>query len=229
MKIENKNMQHGNARMERKKMKIVIVDDDRIVTESLRMIVETDPEFAVAAVGYGGEEAVRLYRRERPDVLLLDIRMPDGNGLEAAREILAEFPEARILFLTTFTDDEYIIEALRLGVCGYLLKQDYKSLVPSLKAVASGQAVFGGTITEKLPALIRRGADKEPEDFGLSEREYEMICLVAEGLSNREIAEKMFLSEGTVRNYLSVILEKLSLRDRTQLACFYYQKLNREN
>ena len=164
-----------------------------------------------------------------PDLLLMDIRMADMNGLEAAEEILGKHKDAVILFLTTFSDDEYIVKALKLGVRGYLLKQDYKSLPVALHAAMDGQSVFGGAIVDKLPALMNT-ASQESSEFDyeskdITEKEYEVIQLVAEGYSNKEIAQKLFLSEGTVRNYLSTILEKLELRDRTQLAIFYLKNI----
>ena len=203
--------------------KILLVDDDELITMSLEMIITAAPEFVVAGKGQSGRQAVSLYKEIRPDVLLMDIRMEDMNGLEAAEEILAEDPNACILFLTTFSDDEYIIKALELGVRGYLLKQDYKSLIASLHAVMNGQSVFGGEVTGKLPNLMenRYSGSYDYQGAGITEKEYQVIQLVADGLSNKEIAEKIFLSEGTVRNYLSSTLEKLDLRDRTQLAIFY--------
>ena len=205
-------------------MNIVIVDDDRFVSGALKTILEVSEEITVDAVGEDGAEAVALYRRHRPDVLLMDIRMKEMSGLEAAEKILEEFPDAKILLLTTFSDDDYIVRALRLGAKGYLLKQDYASILPALQAVDSGQTVFGREVVSKLPNLIH--PQKESSDYrarDISPRELEIIRLIAEGLSNREIASELFLSEGTVRNYLSSILDKLSLRDRTQVAVFYYQ------
>ena len=205
-------------------MNIVIVDDDRFVSGALKTILEVSEEITVDAVGEDGAEAVALYRRHRPDVLLMDIRMKEMSGLEAAEKILEEFPDAKILLLMTFSDDDYIVRALRLGAKGYLLKQDYASILPALQAVDSGQTVFGREVVSKLPNLIH--PQKESYDYrarDISPRELEIIRLIAEGLSNREIASELFLSEGTVRNYLSSILDKLSLRDRTQVAVFYYQ------
>ena len=137
--------------------------------------------------------------------------------------ILKEFPQARILFLTTFLDDEYIVRALKIGAKGYILKQKFESIVPAIKAVHLGQSVFGDEIVTKLPGLLQADEAFRYADYDISEKELELISLVAKGLSNREIAQALYLSEGTVRNYLSGILEKLSLRDRTQLAVFYYQ------
>lgn len=202
-------------------MRIVIVDDDVFVSGALKTILETDKEITVADVGADGKDAVVLYKKEKPDVLLMDIRMKEKSGLEAAKEILSFDESARILLLTTFSDDEYIVKALKYGVKGYLLKQDYNSILPALKAVHLGQSVFGTEITARLPELLREKRGFDFRDKGLSEKEHEVVRLVAEGLSNKEIAAEMFLSEGTVRNYISDILEKLELRDRTQLAVYY--------
>ena len=215
-------------------MRVIIVDDDRLVAASLKTIVESDENIDVIATGNSGEEAIELFDEHKPDVLLMDIRMAGMTGLEAGEQILDKYPDARILYLTTFNDDEYIAKALFIGAKGYIIKQDFDSIIPSLKAVYGGQSVFGNEITEKLPRILL-GADKGSEDkmlsdsptglkdFGLTDQETEVVSLVAEGLSNKEIAEKLFLSEGTVRNYISNILSKLDLRDRTNLAIFYYK------
>ena len=206
-------------------MNILVVDDDILVSNALKTILESDDTLHVAGTGEDGEDAVRLYGELKPDVLLMDIRMKKLNGLDASRMILSDYPDARILLLTTFSDDEYIVKALKCGVKGYLLKQDYNSIIPAVKAVHTGQTVFGTEIISKIPDLLQKksGFDYASRDIG--EKEYTLITLVADGFSNKEIAEKMFLSEGTVRNYLSNILDKLDLRDRTQLAVFYYQHL----
>ena len=205
-------------------MRVVIVDDDSLVVASLATILAADGEIEVAGTGNSGQEAVVLYRTVNPDVLLLDIRMDGMTGIEAAEIILAGDQEARILFLTTFSDNEYIVKALQIGAKGYILKQDYESIVPSLKAVYMGQRVFGEAIMSKIPLSLNK-FNEQPglADYNLNEKEVQIITLVANGLSNKEIAGRLFLSEGTVRNYISVILEKLQLRDRTQLAIFYYQ------
>lgn len=209
-------------------MQIVIVDDDQLVALSLKTILEADPSITVAATGQDGAEAIALYRKYRPDVLLMDIQMKSMDGLQAAEEIRKLDKDAKILFLTTFSDDEYIVRALQTGAKGYILKQDYEGIVPALHAVQRGQSVFGGEIVQKIPDLI--GSNEEPFDFAafdISEKEQAIIGQVAQGRSNREIAEELYLSEGTVRNYISIVLDKLSLRDRTQLAVFYYQKIRR--
>lgn len=204
-------------------MNILIIDDDPFVCTSLRTILQADPEITVSAVGHSGEDAVSLYAAHHPDILLMDIQMGEKSGLDAAEEILAADPAANILFLTTFSDDDYIVKALRIGAKGYLIKQEIESIAPALRAVRSGQSVFGSEIVGKLPGLMHRPTAPNFSAAGIGEREQAVIELVAEGLSNREIANRLFLSEGTVRNYLSGILEKLALRDRTQLAVYYYQ------
>ena len=206
-------------------MRVVVVDDDQLVAISLKTILEADASIEVAETGYSGREAITLYKKYEPDVLLMDIRMEEINGLEAAEAIPKEYPNARILILTTFSDDEYIVKALSIGAKGYILKQDFEGIVPALKAVYGGQSVFGGEIVGKLPVLMQSKDEFHYSQYDINEKEQAIIELVAEGLSNKEIAEKLFLSEGTVRNYISVILEKLALRDRTQLAVFYYKNI----
>lgn len=205
-------------------MKLVIIDDDLLVSGALKMILEAQDGFLVAAVGSDGTEALPLYQEHEPDVLLMDIQMKEKSGLTAAAEVLQEFPQAKILLLTTFADDEYIVKALQIGTKGYLLKQDYESLVPAIQAVCSGQTVFGNEIISKIPELIQNEKTFDYAAHEINERELEIIRLIADGFSNKEIAAELFLSEGTVRNYLSSILDKLELRDRTQVAVFYYQK-----
>ncbi len=207
-------------------MRVLIIDDDPLVCQSLQTILSSHKAIEVVGQGHHGEQAIHLYRSLRPDVLLMDIRMEKMSGLAASERILEEFPAARILFLTTFSDDEYIIQALRLGAKGYLLKQDFESIVPALKAVFAGQSVFGHTVVSKMPELLKTGRQADLSVLGVSPREEEISALVAEGLSNKEIAQKLFLSEGTVRNYVSTVLEKLQLRDRTQLAIFYLKQEN---
>ena len=204
-------------------MKVVIVDDDRLVGISLKTILEAEEDISVAALGTDGSQAIALYKEHTPDILLMDIRMEGMNGLDAATEILASDPAAKILFLTTFSDDEYIIRALRLGAKGYLLKQDFESIVPALHAVFGGQNVFGSEVVKKIPTILGNAKDTDPKELPLNEKEFEIMRLVAEGLNNKEIATTLFLSEGTIRNYLSSTLEKLELRDRTQLAIYYYK------
>lgn len=206
-------------------MKVIIVDDDPFVCISLKTILQAEPGIEVCASGNSGEAAVRLYEDMRPDILLMDIQMGDFSGLDAGAEILEKHPEARILFLTTFSDDEYIVRALRIGAKGYLIKQDIETIAPALHSVMSGQSVFGSEIVTRIPKMMERSGSMDLSRYGILEREMDVIELVAKGLNNKEIAQSLYLSEGTVRNYLSAILDKLSLRDRTQLAVFYYKNM----
>ena len=204
-------------------MRVLVIDDDMLVAISLKTILESDSEVSVVATGNSGEEAIRLYREHKPDILLMDIQMAGMSGLEAGEQILAEDEHAKILYLTTFMDDEYIVKALSLGAKGYILKQNFDGIIPALRAVYGGQNVFGEDIVEKLPELMHPKIRFDYESYDISEKEQEIIEEVAAGYSNKEIASRLYLSEGTVRNYISTILEKLSLRDRTQLAIFYYK------
>ena len=206
-------------------MIVIIVDDDPFVCISLKTILQAEPGIEVCASGNSGEAAVRLYEDMRPDILLMDIQMGDFSGLDAGAEILEKHPEARILFLTTFSDDEYIVRALRIGAKGYLIKQDIETIAPALHSVMSGQSVFGSEIVTRIPKMMERSGSMDLSRYGILEREMDVIELVAKGLNNKEIAQSLYLSEGTVRNYLSAILDKLSLRDRTQLAVFYYKNM----
>ena len=206
-------------------MNIIVVDDDKLVALSLKTILESTGKINILAIGNSGNEAISLYREHKPDVLLMDIRMDGMTGLDAGEMILNEDKKARILYLTTFSDDEYISKALSIGAKGFILKQDFEGIAPALEAVMRGQSVFGSEVVTKLPHLIKEKSGFDRSAYDISEKEEEIITLVAEGMSNKEIAAELFLSEGTVRNYISTVLEKLDLRDRTQLAIFYYTKM----
>lgn len=212
-------------------MRIAIVDDDPIVCQSLETILTATGTAEVLWTANDGDTAVRRYFEtpaSRPDVLLIDIQMPGTSGLDAAREILATDPAARILFLTTFTDQSYIAQAMGLGAKGYLIKQDVAAVGPALQAVMAGQVVLGAEVLGKLTERTPNPADSEDSrdtadsiEGLLGEREREITALVAEGLDNRDIAARLFLSEGTVRNRISAILDKLGLTNRTQLAILW--------
>ncbi|MBR6020226.1 MAG: response regulator transcription factor [Lachnospiraceae bacterium] len=208
-------------------MNIVVIDDDRLVAMSLKTILENTGDISVVATGHSGADAIALYDAHKPDVMLMDIRMEGMTGIEAGTAILKAHPDAKILYLTTFSDDEYIINALNMGAKGYILKQDFESIAPALSAVMRGQTVFGEKIIGKLPELMKAPEPYDYDAHGITDKEREILELVAAGRSNREIATELFLSEGTVRNYLSTLLEKLNLRDRTQLAVYYYTEIRR--
>lgn len=202
-------------------MNIIIIDDDHLVVNSLETIIG-DQGIEVLAVGYNGLEAIELFDQYRPDIILMDIRMEELNGIEATKEILQIDPKAKILLVTTFQDHGYIDAALSLGCKGYILKQNIKGIIPAIHAVYAGNLVFDSKIVSNIQKSSNGnlglviGSD-------LSPREFEILLLVADGLSNQEIANTLFLSVGTIRNYISTMLEKLSLRDRTQLAIYYYK------
>lgn len=211
-------------------MRIAIVDDDPIVCQSLETILTATGTAEVLWTANDGDAVRRYFETpaSRPDVLLIDIQMPGTSGLDAAREILATDPAARILFLTTFSDQSYIAQAMGLGAKGYLIKQDVAAVGPALQAVMAGQVVLGAEVLGKLTERTPDPADSD--DSGdtadsieglLGEREREITALVAEGLDNRDIAARLFLSEGTVRNRISAILDKLGLTNRTQLAILW--------
>jgi DNA-binding NarL/FixJ family response regulator len=198
-------------------MRIVIVDDDPLVVSALSTIVGNS-NYEVTATGTSGFDAVKLYKEHQPDLLMTDIRMREKSGLEASKEILEDFREAKILLITTFKDDEYIHEALSIGCKGYLLKDNLTGIIPAIEAVLSGNMVFDSNIVKSMSAT---SSHKDLSE--LSTREQDIIELVAEGRNNKEIAEHLYLSEGTVRNYISQMLTKLDLRDRTQLVVYYYK------
>ena len=213
-------------------MRVLIVDDDAFVAQSLATILSVEADIDVVGLGGSGPEAVEQYRRLRPDVLLMDIRMPLGDGLAAAERILAEDEGARIVFLTTFSDDEYIVRALRVGARGYLIKQDVARIAPALRSVMAGVSVLEGEVVERSAAMglggggSASGSGQMPRSAvfeRLTEREYEVVEAVSEGLDNAEVADRLFMSEGTVRNHISSILAKLGLRNRTQVAVAYYR------
>ena len=200
-------------------MRLIIVDDDYLVVNSLKTIVEARG-MEVLATGFSGREAIELYKEYRPDLILLDIRMEDLNGIEATEEILKYHKEAKILLITTFKDKEYIEKAISLGSRGYILKENISGIIPAIEGVYANNIVFDSQIISNITSF-KEGERVSLEE--LSERENELVELLAEGLNNKEIAQKLFLSEGTVRNYISRILEKLQLRDRTQLAIYYFK------
>lgn len=217
---------------EQTKISIVLVDDDPFVRASLTTILSAQPDIEVVGEGSNGLEAQKLFAECAPDILLMDIQMPECDGIEAAKKILQGDPSAKIIFLTTFSDDEYIVAALQLGVKGYLVKQEVANIAPALRSVRAGQMVLGGEVLGKVDSLmtgtVASTAQSQVRTYltatkDLSEREAQIVELIAQGLDNKEIAAQLYMGEGTVRNHVSAILQKLDLKNRTQIAVFYYQ------
>jgi DNA-binding NarL/FixJ family response regulator len=202
-------------------IRILLAEDQRLVRQGLKMMIESDPELVVAGEATNGQEAVELCEKHIYDVVILDIRMPVMDGLEAARRILARRPEQRVLMLTTFNDDAYALEALKLGASGYMLKDaDAEALIRAIRSALSGGLPIEEHVAAKVMPILLRGAQKPQVDPSLTPRELDIIRRVGEGRSNKEIAEELALSVGTVKNHISLILDKLDLRDRTQLAIY---------
>ena len=211
-------------------MRVVIADDDAVVVESLQIVLDAQPDIEVAGCGTDGADAVRLAADAAPDIVLLDIQMPGMDGLAAAEKILASPEPPRVVFLTTFSDDEYIVRALALGAAGYLIKQDVAGVAPALRAVMAGRSVLEGEVLERAVALGAGAPAAEKPDLTaifpqLTDSEREVVALIAEGLDNGEVAAAAYMGEGTVRNHISSILAKLSLRNRTQIAVAYWRAL----
>lgn len=221
-------------------MRVVVADDDAVITSSLEIVLGSQPDIEVVGLASDGDEAARLAFELSPDVVLLDIQMPGTDGLTAAEEILARESPPRVVFLTTFSDDEYIVRALALGAAGYLIKQDVGGVASALRAVVAGRSVLEGEVLERAVtiglsapggagATPVAGAAADPDLVALfpqlTEREREVVRLVAEGLDNREVAAAAYMGEGTVRNHISQILAKLGLRNRTQIAVAYWRAL----
>lgn len=204
--------------------RILIVDDQRLMREGLRTLLELEGDLEVAGEAEDGLAALDQYEAVRPDVVLMDIRMPRLDGVEATRRLLQRRPAARVIILTTFDDDAFVFEGLRAGALGYLLKDvSGAELAEAVRKVAAGGALIEPSVARKVLAEFarlaepaRRGLEQLPEP--LSEREEEILRLMAAGANNRQIAGRLFLAEGTVKNYVSTILNKLGVEDRTQAA-----------
>lgn len=212
-------------------IKILIADDQELIRQSLQIILGNEPEFQVLDAVSNGTEVIRSIRKQRPDVILMDIRMPEMDGVVCTQIIKENYPDIKIIILTTFDDDEYVFNALKYGASGYLLKGiSMNELADAIRKVYKGSAMINGDIASKVVKLFSKMAQSnfaiqvdEQYTLDLKDSEWQMISLVGNGLSNKEIAGKMNLSEGTVRNNLSIILSKLNLRDRTQLAIWAVQ------
>jgi len=205
-------------------IRILIVDDQRILREGLRTLLGLESDFAVVAEAEDGQAALDQYAAHQPDVVLMDIRMPRLDGVEATRRLRERWPDARVIILTTFDDDAYVFDGLRAGALGYLLKDvSGHELADAIRKVAGGGALIEPSVARKVLAEFARLAEparpvNEQLPEPLSERELEILRLLAAGANNRQIASQLFLAEGTVKNYISTILDKLGVQDRTQAA-----------
>lgn len=207
-----------------KRIRILLVDDQSLFREGLRTLLSVQPDLDVVGEAANGEEAVRAAITLRPAVVLMDMRMPVLDGVAAIRRLQVERPDCRVIALTTFDDDEYVFEGLRAGAVGYLLKDaPSEKLCEAIRAAARGESFLQPSVAAKVVAEFARLSDQSkryPISLAepLSERELEVLCRVATGASNREIASALFITEGTVKNHVTNILSKLGVRDRTQAA-----------
>lgn len=212
-------------------IKVLIADDQELIRQSLQIVLEIEKDIEVSGVAGNGLEVIRSVRKKRPDVILMDIRMPEMDGVVCTQIIKENYPDIKVIILTTFDDDEYVFNALKYGASGYLLKGiSTKELTGAIRKVHMGSAMINGDIASKVVKLFSKMAQSnitiqvdEDQTADLKQAEWQIIALVGRGMSNKEIAGKLSLSEGTVRNSLSSILKKLDLRDRTQLAIWAVQ------
>jgi DNA-binding NarL/FixJ family response regulator len=205
---------------------VLLVDDQAMIRAGLRMVLESEPDLVVVAEASNGAEAVQVGKRERPDVVLMDVRMPEMDGIEATRELLEAVPDAKVIVVTTFDIDDYVYGALRAGASGFLLKDaPPDDLITAIRVVAGGDALIAPSVTKRLIAEFAGRREEKPVHGldDLTERETEVLALIARGMSNSEIAEELFVSETTVKTHVSHILTKLDLRDRVQAVVAAYE------
>jgi DNA-binding NarL/FixJ family response regulator len=207
-------------------MKVIICDDQDIVRDGLELLLKLEPDIEVVGIATDGAEAIDLVEKEKPDLVLMDLKMPVMNGVDATREIKAKYPGVKILVLTTYGTDEWVFDAIRAGASGYLLKDaPREGVLSAIRGTIEGKTYVDPSVAGKLLRQVT-GLNKKPATAitsKLTEREVEVLTLLARGLSNDDIAKQLFLSEGTVRNHVSSIVSKLGVSDRTQAALIAVQ------
>lgn len=208
------------------KIRLLIVDDQALMRDGLKTVLEHEKDIEVVGTGKSGLEAVNLAKLHKPDVMLLDIRMPEMNGVEAVRLIKEKCPDTKVIMLTTFNDDEYIIEALANGASGYLLKDiEIEKLIATVHDAVEGRVIMPSEVASKLAEglaklQLKKKENYSREELGFSEREKEIASMMVQGFTNKQIASALFISEGTVRNYISSIYSKINIGDRTQAVLY---------
>ncbi|MFQ5401306.1 MAG: response regulator [Anaerolineae bacterium] len=202
-------------------IRIILADDHNVLRQGMAQVLQAQPDMTVVAQAGNGREALELTRQHQPNVVLMDINMPEMDGVEAARKITARLPQTGVIILTMYRRDDYVFEAIKAGASGYLLKEvELDELLTAVRAVAGGEAVIDPAIAGRVLAEFRRPKAGKPETEPLAERDVEILRLLAGGLSNQEIADQLHLSEKTIRNRLSLIFRQLHLKNRTQAALY---------
>jgi len=207
-------------------MKVVICDDQSIVRDGLEMLLKLEPDMEVVGTAGDGAAAVEMVILKKPDMVLMDLKMPIMNGVEATRRIRSQFPDIRVLVLTTYADDEWVFDAIQAGASGYLLKDTPRAeVIKAIRGTAEGKTYVDPSVAGK---VLRQASSHHTQPStnitsDLTDRENEVLQLIAKGLSNKDISDKLFLSEGTIRNHVSAILAKLGVSDRTQAAIIAIQ------
>ena len=203
--------------------RILIVDDHDVVREGLRALLSRRPGFEIVGQAATVAEAIAEARHVQPDVIVMDVRLPDGSGIEACREIREERPETKVIMLTSYADDDAVFASILAGASGYVLKQTRGSaLADAIGSVSRGESLLDSAVTQKVLERVRSANERKSDDplNALTEQEHKILSLIAEGKTNKEIAEEVFLSDKTVKNYVSSILSKLNLESRTQIAAW---------
>lgn len=210
------------------RLSLVLIDDSEMVRAGLRTLLATDPTLEIVGEGTNVTTGVEVAARLKPQIVLLDIRLPDGNGFEACRQILKRSPDTRVLILTSIVDDSMVDEAIRSGAHGYLLKEiDGRGLVNAIRDVAAGKSILDPAVTARVMQMVKSGGTGRDALASLSPQEKRVLALIAEGCTNKEVGVKLSLSEKTVKNYLSTVFEKLHVSRRAEAAVIYAQDQKR--